>query len=137
MQRTIPLGPHRIADIRDIPAHLVAQCRDYIDAVNLCMNESTVKRTRRAWASLLDEVDGKMKEGTLNLILNRGGKSERKRTLDPNYFDVIQRLAGNRAISQFFDMQSKGLLNHQSADSRIKQLEAELAQLKHQERLSA
>lgn len=125
MQRTIPLGVHRVADIRDVPAHLVALCRDYVDAVNLCMNESNVKRTRRTWAGLLG-----MNEGSLNIILNRGGTSERKRNLDANLFDAIQRLAGNRAISQFFDLQSRGLLNHQSTDARIKQLEAELAQLK-------
>lgn len=127
MQRTIPLGVHRVSDIRDLPPHLVALCRDYIDAVNLCMNESNVKRTRRTWAELLD-----MKEGSLNIIINRGGSSGRKRNMDPALFDTIQRLAGNRAICQFFDMQSRGLLNHQSANARIKQLESELEQLRGQ-----
>ena len=124
-QQEIFLGLREIKEMRDVPEHLVALCRDYIDAVNLCMNESRTKRTRRTWSEHLE-----MHEASLSLILNKGGSEGRKRNLDPNLFDVIQRLAGNRAISQFFDLQSRGLLNHQSATTRIKQLEEELAQLK-------
>lgn len=124
-QQEMLLGPYEVKEMRDIPEHLVALCRDYIDAVNLCMNESRTKRTRRTWAEHMG-----MHEASLSLILNKGGSEGRKRNLDPNLFDAIQRLSGNRAISQFFYLQSRGLLNHQSTTMRIRQLEEELAQLR-------
>ncbi len=126
LQRVIPMVGD-IIKVTDAPSNLVAICRDYIDAVNLCMNLSVIRRSRRQWATLLG-----MKEGSLSLILNKGGTSDRRRTLDPNLFEDIQENAGNRAISQFFDMQSRGLLNSQSKQNRIDQLEEELKQLKGQ-----
>lgn len=124
-QQEISFGPYQVSQIRDVSDDLVAMCRDYIDAVNLCMNQSTVRRTRRKWAELLE-----MSEGNLNLILNRGGSSGRKRYMDPNLFEDVQLLAGNRAISQFFDIQIRGGLQHQNMKSRIEELEAELEQLR-------
>lgn len=126
LQRVIPMVGD-IIKVTDAPSNLVAICRDYIDAVNLCMNLSVIRRSRRQWATLLG-----MKEGSLSLILNKGGTSDRRRTLDPTLFEDIQENAGNRAISQFFDMQSRGLLNSQSKQNRIDQLEEELKQLKGQ-----
>lgn len=124
-QQTISFGPYPVAQLRDVSDDFVATCRDYIDAVNLCMNMSIIKRTRRKWAELLE-----MSEGNLNLILNRGGSSGRRRYLDPDLFEQIQLLAGNRAIAQFFDMQIRGGLYHQNTQHRIDELEAELERLR-------
>ena len=86
------------------------------------MRESVVKMPERDWAELLD-----MTEGALNTILNwNPARNKRKRNLDADLIDVIQRKACNRAISQFFDMQSRGLLNHQSSLAKLRRLEAEV-----------
>jgi hypothetical protein len=111
--------------ITDAPPEYIAMCNDVVDAVNLCMNLSTVRYTRGAWALYLG-----MAEGSLSLILNKGGSSKRKRFINPDLFGQIQERAGNRAISQYFDMESRGLLNRQSKKTRIQELEAELARLK-------
>jgi len=128
-QYEIKTGPYEVKELVDLPAYLVAQCQDYIDAVNLCMNQSRVKRTRRAWAYELG-----MSEGALNIILNKGGSSGRRRTLSPELFQTIQRLAGNKGIAQYFSMEIDGLLNHQSTITRKQQL---LAELKELEKLEA
>lgn len=110
-------------DVVDAPVYLVAQCRTYKEAVELCMALSIVKRSRSNWADLLG-----MTSGTLSMILN--GSGERKRNLDPALFTKIQKLAGNRAINQWFDMDLKGSLNHQNEKTkRINDLKAELAAL--------
>ena len=124
MQTAMNYGPYEVKQLHDVPSHLVAMCRDYIDAVCLCMNQSTVKRSRRAWAELLE-----MAPGTLSLILNRGGNTDRRRTFDPDLFEGLQRLAGNRAIAQFFLMQINGQLNHQTKRSEREALLARLAEL--------
>lgn len=132
MQNEMQYGPHEVKQMHDLPSHLVAMCRDYIDAVNLCMNQSTVKRSRRVWSEILG-----MKPGTLSLILNRGGESGRRRTFDPDLFESAQRLAGNRGIAQFFDMQIHGQLNHQTTQTEKQALLARIAEIEEQERATA
>jgi len=124
-QHAIPFGPYSVKDIEDAPAHLVAQCRTHQEAVQLCMRLSHVKRTETRWAEIYGTT-----RGTFNLLLN-GGTKARKRYIDPEKFNLIQQWAGNRAIAQWFDMESRGLLNHQKPrDARIRELEAQLAELK-------
>lgn len=106
------------------PTYLVAQCRTWKQAVELCMALSSVKRSRSAWAELLGVTPG-----TLSMILNKSG--ERRRKLDADELNLIQKAARNRAISQWMDMDLAGELNHQNAKlKRINELEAELESLK-------
>ena len=111
--------------ISDAPSNLVALCSNYREVVKLCMNLSHHRMTQGEWADYLG-----MAEGSLSLILNPPRGNHRKRNLDPELFNKIQMKAGNRAISQFFDMESRGLLNHQSTKTEIELLEARLAELK-------
>lgn len=99
-QVNMNLGLQAVPELDLVDDHLIDLCRDYIDAVNLCMLKSRTPRNQEEWAGLLG-----MKRGSLNLILNRGGSTDRRRTLDPDLFPVIQYYAGNKAISQFFARQ--------------------------------
>ena len=112
----------------ELPAWMIATCETYRDAIKLCMDESLTKRTRSTWASLLG-----MKEGSLSNILNFNSETSdptRKRTFDPELFDVLQRMSGNAAIDQFFTMQRQGKLNSQrSVNNRIQELKNELQEL--------
>lgn len=99
-QGVLNLGLQSVPSLELVEDHLVDLCRDYIDAVNLCMLKSRTQRNQEEWARLLG-----MKRGTLNLILNRGGKTDRRRTLDPTLFPIIQYYAGNKAINQFLNRQ--------------------------------
>lgn len=109
--------------IEEAPTYLVAQCRTWKESVEVCMALSSVKRNRKTWAELLGVTSG-----TLSMILNESG--ERKRKLDPQEINLIQKAAGNRAISQWMDMELRGQLNHQNAKAkRINELKAELTAL--------
>ena len=109
--------------IQDVQSYLVAQCETWKDATRLCMALSHVKRSSKAWAAILG-----ITPGTLSMILNESG--ERKRKLDPDEINTIQRAAGNRAISQWMDLELRGLLNHQNdRQEKINELRAELALL--------
>lgn len=123
-QLCLPIRAFAVAEIRDLPEAQIQMCGDYIDAVNLCMNQGVVRYTRRRWAEILG-----MSEGSLNIILNKGGTSKRKRHLDPNLFEAVESHSGNRAISQFFDLQSRGKLFRQNKTTRKQELLAELAAL--------
>jgi len=118
-----------LKDKVNAPSHLVASCRDYTDSIRLCMSLSNPKRNERAWAELLE-----MSPGNLSAVLN-SRFSKRKRFMNPDLYPVIEDLAGNRAISQFFEMQSKGMLNSQSKQVEIHALEARLTELRARESL--
>src|SRR5690606_22855270 len=91
----------------DAPAELVAMCNTAVDAVNLCMRLARIPMPLEDWANKLD-----MKKGTLSILLN-GGTRKRRRYFNPDDFIFIQQIAGNRAIAQYFEMESKGMLNRQ------------------------
>ena len=123
MQREMPV----MCDVRlrvkqDAPAALVAQCRNYRDAVRLCIQLGPYSQDQMA--DLLG-----MTKGALNLIINRGGSEKRRRYLDPDLFEGIENLCANRAITQYFEMQSRGHLNRQNKAERIAAIKRELAQL--------
>jgi len=128
-QKELALGFREIRPLIATQGHLVASCNDFIDSVNLCMNQSIVKRTRETWAELLG-----MSQGTLSLILNKGGSEKRRRNFPPELINVVQRLSGNTAINQWLDMELKGELNsQQSSESRKEKLLAELAEIEKQQ----
>lgn len=101
--------------------YLVRQCRNYRDAVNLCIEEGGY--TRDQIASHLG-----MHRSSLASILNRGGSEKRRRYLDPDLFAEIQDLCGNTAISQYFEAESSGKLNRQQKGEPEMDLAKELMQ---------
>jgi hypothetical protein len=106
----------------EVPAQLIAQCRNYRDAISLCIQFGKFTQGQVAGRLGIDE-------GTFCHILRRGGSEKSKRYLDPDLFEAIENICGNRAISQYFHMQSHGLLNRQNTGDRIAALRRELAEL--------
>jgi len=122
-QREMPLMQDMgVKSIADAPVQLVAQCQHYRHAVALCIELGRFTRAQIASRLGIDE-------GTFSHIVQRGGSEKRKRYLDPDLFGAIEHLCGNRAISQYFDMQSRGLLDRQNKNQRIAALRRELAEL--------
>lgn len=115
-------------EITDLPASLVAMCRNFTEALQLCIRESRVKRTHQEWGELLG-----MAKGTFSQIINRNERTKRVRYMDGDRINTVQRLAGNRAINQWLDMELTGQLNHQSAENRIRHLQAEIDRIKSEE----
>lgn len=126
MQKEMPILGTAGYEVKDLPSEWVAACDNWRQAVELCMDKSVVAYTREQWASKID-----MTPGTLSGILRQSGK--RKRNLDPSYFALIQQIAGNHAIDQFFRMESLGQLNCQSRKSRLDQLKEEVERLEAEE----
>lgn len=122
-QREMPLMSElRLRAKQDAPTGLVAMCQNYRDAVRLCIQLSPYSQ---------DQIACRlgMAKGSFNLILNRGGTEKRKRYLDPDLFEAIEDICGNRAITQYFEMQSRGQLNRQNKSERMAALRRELEML--------
>lgn len=105
----------------EVPAALVAQCSNYRDAVALCIQFGHFTQQQIAGRLGIDQ-------GTFSHILRRGGSEKRRRYLDPDMFEAIEGICGNRAITQYFEMQSRGQLNRQNKTARIAALKRELAE---------
>lgn len=123
MQREMPvMGVLAVKPKQEAPVRLVAQCSNYREAVALCIEFG--RFTQSQVASRLG-----IAEGTFSMILRRGGSEKRRRYLDPDLFEAIEDICGNRAVTQYFDLQSRGQLNRQNKDDRIAALRRELALL--------
>ena len=109
VQTFLPLGMHEVPPLRDLPYEEVSRCRDYRMAIRVGIKYSDVVDTEDELANRLE-----MHKGTLNVILNKGGK--RKRYFDPDRIGELEIILGNRCVSQFFEMQSKGLLKSQKPE---------------------
>ena len=121
------IGGLSTGEVRDLPADLVAKCRNWQQAVALCVNSSRVKRTQRSWADLMG-----VSAGTWNTILN-SDRAGRERHLPLDWVPEIQNLAGNRAIEQYLTMRRLGLLDCQrSVEDEKAALRLRLAQLEGQ-----
>ena len=103
MQANLPLRPQIAPAPRDLDPALLAHCRNYRDAIRVGISRSPYLGTQEDLADALS-----MAPGTLSQILNSSGK--RKRYLDPDRFREIEQILGNRCISQFFELESKGFL---------------------------
>lgn len=125
--------PYEVRAMKHLPDDLVACCDNWQDAVMLCMEKATVRRTRAAWAEFL----GYETEGALSTILNSGRRKDgkRRRLMDPDLFEPLQQEAGNRAIDDYFELKKLGRLNHQRVHNRKAELLEELKQIEQQEAL--
>ena len=109
--KQLPLGLiGEVRQIKDLPYEEVARCSNPYQAVRLCIR--TIPHDDLAY-----ELG--VKQGTFANIVNRDllvrkakreGRECRVRNIDLSWISTIQRLAGNRAIAQYFDYESKGQL---------------------------
>jgi|14BtaG_2_1085337.scaffolds.fasta_scaffold00447_19 hypothetical protein len=122
-QNALPLLGQLKTQIVELDPALVAHCENYKQAVKLCMECSRTYYLRSDWAGKLG-----MCPGSLSTILDEGDE-KRKRNLNPSLFTLIQQIAGNKAIAQFFEMELSGELNHQRPTEEQELLER-LAQVR-------
>lgn len=87
----------------DLPYEEVARCSTPLQAVKHCI--SKIGLSEEYWAEYLDTT-----QSTLNQILNSDKAKRRKRNFPLEWINLIQTKAGNRCISQYFDLESKGQL---------------------------
>lgn len=102
-QIPLSLKPQLVSRPRDLDESMLIHCRTWRDAVRVGIRHSYYLDTENALASRLG-----MSAGNLSLILNKGGN--RARYFDADRFREVEQILGNRCISQFFELQSKGLL---------------------------
>lgn len=108
IQRELPLFQAvQGGQLDDLPVSVVAACNTGLDAIRLCMRAARIKRTQEQWAELMGYA-----KGTWSLMVN-GGSSDRRRYIPFEVIERIQMEAGNRAVSQWFEMLGKGMLNRQ------------------------
>lgn len=113
----------------DLPYQEVSQCSTPLQAVKHCM--SKIVYSEDEWAEYLSTT-----QGTLNQILNSDIAKRRKRNFPLEWINLIQLKAGNRCVSQYFDLESKGqLLSQQRQETEL--TTEEKAELFDQMRLQA
>jgi hypothetical protein len=116
IQRELPLFQAvQGGQLVDLPFAVIAACDTPLHAVRACMRNSRIKRTQENWGELLG-----FSKGAWSLLIN-GGSSDRKRHMPPEIFEAIQLEAGNRAISQWFDLMGKGMLNRQQVQRYLEE----------------
>jgi len=103
MQRHLALAPHAIPQPRDLDAQALMHCRNWREAVRVGIRFSFYIQTEAQLAAELG-----MTPSNLSRVLNKTGS--RLRYFDADRFREVEQLLGNRCISQFFKLESKGLL---------------------------
>lgn len=109
--------------VRELPKDEVAMCSTIFEAYRLCMRRSIVWRSQETWAELLG-----MTKGAFNQVLN-GGSSDRKRHMPDSVRRNLQKLAGNKAINQWEDLELSGELHCQRS---IEEQEAQIKERLYQ-----
>lgn len=102
-QLNLAIAPQSVPRPRDLDASQLFHCQSWRDAVRVGIRHSYYVQTELALAERLQ-----ISAGTLAHILNKSGR--RKRYMDADRFREIEQILGNRCISQFFELESKGLL---------------------------
>lgn len=114
-------------EIKDLPYKDVARCSTIHEAFHLCKTNSIVWRSEDTWAELLG-----VSKGYFNQVLN-GGSPNKPRHMGWDIRSGLQKLAGNRAIVQWEDLELKGQLFCQlNTKTREQELLEELAELRQQ-----
>ncbi len=136
MQQTEITIIGEVPQVVDLPVQNVALCGHFAAAICLCITQARVKRHDSEWAELLG-----MPKSSFSAIINYDpnktnpdGTKPRKRNLDGNQINVLQRAAGNRAISQWLGLDLAGQCNHQTTATLKADLIARLAEMEEAER---
>lgn len=110
-------------ELRKLPEATVALCSNKVEAYWMCMNQSIVRRSMRAWAELLE-----ISPGYLSQILN--STSKKPKYMPPEVETRLMRLAGNLVPAQWSELAAQNKLACQkSKEARKQELLAELAEL--------
>jgi len=92
--------------IVSLPDNIIAHCRTFGDAFRVALRESSMRR-------LPDHNQGRalgFDRSTMSMILSD------KRAMHPEKIPEVEKMLGNRALSQFIWMRSNELLNWQIED---------------------
>ena len=96
-----------VRQIIDLPYDEIARCTTPLSAVRHCMGKIDI--SEEMWAECLGVT-----QGALNNIINADHiQQKRTRNFPLHWINLIQRKAGNRCISQYLDLESKGQLRCQ------------------------
>lgn len=117
--------------IRELPYQEVANQSTFEEAVYLCMRRSIVFRTQDTWAELLG-----VSKSYFNQVIH-GGTEKQPRHMGWKLESKLQRLAGNKAITQWRDLELSGQLRCQlHADQREAELKAELDEIQRAKQMA-
>lgn len=105
-QTHLPFPPTEVPQPKELPFEVLTHCRNYREAIRVGVRFSPYIQTEQQLAEALG-----MDSGRISQILNK--KSRRVRYFDPDRFEELESILGNRCVSQFFELQSKRLLHHQ------------------------
>ncbi len=136
MQREMTFLSDEKREPRQVDSYKVAMCTTEQDAYRLCLSESRVYRTHATIAELMGFIksDGEGDSGRIGRMLNADRSSQPLR-MDRVMQLRLQDICENKAIDQWADMYSLGILNCQrTAADREEELLAELSRVRSQKR---
>lgn len=102
-QQHLPLGPQSVPKPRDLDIALLVHCRTWKDAVRVGIQHSYYVETQAEVATSLG-----IQEGEFSRMLN--ARKKRARYFDMDRIPELEGVIGNRCVTQFLELQSKGLL---------------------------
>ncbi len=122
MQREIPLMEDMERKPADLPTIAVKSCNTFQSALRLCVERSDYDQETAG------ELMGYDKSSFSRICGADSKKTKRYRAFPPEKMHELERLCGNRAMSQWLDYEEEGLLDRQMG-------ERELAIRYHEEQL--
>lgn len=124
MQKSLQLMGCISSEVREMPYEEIAHLPTEQAAFRYCVRYARVHRSQ---ANIADYLG--INTGDLNCMLN-ADQNQRPKYMSRTRQIALQKLCGNKAIDQWAELYEKGLLVCQkSVDQRLKELEAERAQL--------
>lgn len=117
--------------IKDVPADVIRQCRNYQDALKVAIAHAPDDLTWDEVGSRLGYDSGQWSR-ILNCDLAKGGKGARY--MNPAKYEEFGHIVKNNGLYKYFVMEALGLLNRQRQDVRARKAEL-LEELKKLEQL--
>jgi hypothetical protein len=134
MQQQLRIMGAVSGEVKNLPWRDVAMCRSECDAIKMCMKMARVRMSDESWADaigLVHKTTGKPDASAFSRMIN-ADTNNKPRFLSFSQYKLIQKVAGNRAIEQWYELWESGELDCQKMDDEEAALLAKLAAVRAQ-----
>lgn len=131
MQQELRIMGAVTGEVKNLPWNEVAMCRTECDAMKLCMRQARVRMSDECWAESIGLVTSKgaVDKSAFSRVIN-ADTNNKPRHLKFSQYKLLQKIAGNRAIEQWYELWESGQLNCQKVDDEEARLLARLAEVR-------
>ena len=117
MQQELQIFGAMPGGLKDVPGFAVAQCSTEQAAIRLCVYNDNSGRSQEKIADAIGWSRARFNSGIHCDLLDSDGLPRKMHRFSMAEAKLIQKVCGNRAISQWWEMEEKGLLDCQKVKS--------------------